>query len=151
MQTEINKSKYQLPITNYLAAGGIAALIAIVLNNIYHLSYTEITGVSVVEVINVASVSIVTFVTLMLASLVYYALDRNTNKATTIFIVLAIFLTICSMGTMAIPIFPNRDEVPEGFYGLSLPMHFIAGIVAAVVIPAYIAYKEGKAKEHEHA
>ncbi|MEK6480059.1 hypothetical protein WJR50_21130 [Catalinimonas sp. 4WD22] len=152
MEIQANKA-YSISIKTYLAAGGVAALIAIILNNIYHLSYSAITGVKVETVINILTVSVATLIPLLLASLVYYALDKNTNKGTTIFIVLAIFLTIVSMGTMAVPVFPDRDAVPDGFYGLSLPMHFIAGGVAAAVIPAYVAYKEkqAQAKEHEHA
>ncbi|WKN29810.1 hypothetical protein PZB74_12620 [Porifericola rhodea] len=146
-----NSRTNRLPISKYLIAGLLAGLIAAVVNNIYHLSYSAITGVEFKVVVNVLTVTLASIVPLVLAGLVYQALDNNTNKATVIFVIMTIFLTICSMGSMAVPVFPNREEVPEGFYGLTLPMHFIAGGIAAIVIPRYIASQKKKQQVKETA
>jgi len=146
-----NSRTNRLPISKYLIAGLLAGLIAAVVNNIYHLSYSAITGVEFKVVVNVLTVTLASVIPLVLAGLVYQALDNNTNKATVIFVIMTIFLTICSMGSMAVPVFPNREEVPEGFYGLTLPMHFIAGGIAAVVIPRYIASQKKKQQVKETA
>lgn len=151
METNQNKNVQRVSIRDYLIAGVIAGVLAAIINNVYHLSYSSITGVEVPQVINVITVSLASLVPLVLASLVYYFLVNNTKQPTVIFVIMTIFLTICSMGSMAVPVFPDRDVVPEGFYGLALPMHFIAGGIAAVVIPQYIGYKENKAKIKEHA
>ncbi|WPP52598.1 hypothetical protein [Catalinimonas niigatensis] len=135
----------------YLIAGVVAGVLAAIINNIYHLTYSGVTGVEVPQVINVLTVSFASLIPLVLASLAYYFLAENTKQPTVIFVIMTIFLTICSMGMMAVPVFPNRDAVPEGFYGLALPMHFIAGGIAAIFIPQYVAYRENKLKVKEHA
>lgn len=151
MEPNRNRNAQRLSIKDYLVAGVIAGVLAAIINNIYHLSYSSITGVEVPQVINIITVTLASLIPLVLAGLVYYFLVNNTKQPTVIFVIMTIFLTICSMGSMAVPVFPDRDGVPDGFYGLALPMHFIAGGIAAVVIPRYIAYKESKARVREHA
>lgn len=126
-------------LKRYLMGGLLAGIIAAVLNNIYHTAYTAITGVEATVVINYVTVSIASIVPLVLAALVYYFLSKETKQPTMIFIVITIFLTITSSGLMAISHFPDRTPVPEGFVGLALPMHYIAGAVAAIFIPWYVS------------
>lgn len=151
MESNRNRKARRLSMKEYLIAGVVAGVLAAIINNIYHLTYSSITGVEVPQVINILTVSLASLIPLILGALVYYMLEKNTSQSTVIFVVLTIFLTICSMGLMAVPVFPDRSEVPEGFYGLALPMHFIAGGIAAVVIPRYVAYKTGKMEVKEHA
>lgn len=151
MEPSRKRNAYGLSMKGYLIAGLVAGILAVIINNIYHLTYSSITGVKVPEVINVVSVSFASLIPLVLGSLVYYLLEKNTRQSTVIFVFLTIFLTICSMGLMAVPVFPDRSEVPDGFYGLALPMHFIAGGIAALVIPRYVAYSKNKAQVSEHA
>lgn len=123
----------------FLIGGLLAGVIAAVLNNIYHTAYTAVTGVEATVVINYVTVTIATIAPLILAALVYYGLSRNTRHPTMIFLILTIFLTITSSALMAISHFPDRTPVPDGFIGLALPMHYIAGTVAAIFIPMYVS------------
>ncbi len=126
-------------LQRYLTGGLIAGIIAAVLNNIYHTTYTAITGVEAPSVINFISVAAASIVPLVLASLVYYGFSKSTNKPTMVFLILTAFLTVASSGLMAISQLPNRTPVPDGFIGLALPMHYIAGVVAAICIPWYVS------------
>jgi cytochrome bd-type quinol oxidase subunit 2 len=142
---------YGVSRKRFLVAGAIAGLVAVVINNIYQLSYTAITGYAEPMVINLITVSLASFVPIFLAALVYYFLAKNTSQPTLIFVIVTIFMTISSMGAMAAPVFPDRDAIDSDFYGLAIPMHFIAGGIAAVVIPVYVTRGRRKADVKEHA
>lgn len=138
MNPVTDEKSMDVSLKKYLLAGLFAGIIAAVLNNIYHTVYTAITGVEAPVVINYVTVTFASIIPLVLAAWAYYVLSRNTKHPTLIFIIITIFLALVSSNLMAIPHLPDRTPVPEGFMGLALPMHYIAGAVAAIFIPRYM-------------
>ncbi len=139
MATTTNTSKSNAAsakpaFTGYLIGGVVAGLAAAVLNNLWNLIYPMIGGVSVPEVINLGSVSLMSIVPLLIAGVGYFILSRFVSNATPIFQIGTIVLALLSLfGTFSPPM-----PVPDGFAGLSGPMHVIAGLVGAFVIPRFV-------------
>lgn len=118
----------------YLIGGVVAGIIAAILNNLWNLIYPAIGGVSVPDVINVGSVTLMSIMPLLIAAIGYFVLSRFMDNATPIFQGATIVLALLSLfGTFNPPM-----PVPDGFAGLSAPMHIIAGLVGAFVIPRFV-------------
>lgn len=118
----------------YLIGGVVAGIVAAILNNLWNLIYPAIGGVSVPDVINVGSVTLMSIMPLLIAAVGYFVLSRFMDNATPIFQGATIVLALLSLfGTFNPPM-----PVPDGFAGLSAPMHIIAGLVGAFVIPRFV-------------
>lgn len=118
----------------YLIGGVVAGVITAILNNLWNFIYPAIGGVSVPEVINVGSVTLMSIMPLLIAAVGYFILSRFMDNATPIFQGATIVLALLSLfGTFNPPM-----PVPDGFAGLSGPMHVIAGLVGAIVIPRFV-------------
>lgn len=134
MATTINSTASKPAFTGYLIGGLVAGVITAVLNNLWNFIYPAIGGVSVPEVINLGSVTMMSMVPLLIAAVGYFVLSRFLPNATPIFQGLTIVLALLSLfGTFNPPM-----PVPAGFAGLSAPMHVIAGLVGALVIPRFV-------------
>lgn len=140
-----------VPFNQFLIAGAWAGLTAAVINNVYSFIYTSITGFSASGAVNVFTVTLASVIPLLLAGLVYYQLSKNTAKPTPYFVILAILLTMVSERLRVFAIYFYENGVPVDFYGLVLPMNYMAGTVAVIVIPLYMLKKGWKAKTKEHA
>lgn len=153
MHTVSDDKAIGVPLNQFLIGGAWAGLTAALINNIYSFIYTSITGFSASGAVNIFTVAIASFIPLMLAALVYYLLSNSTSKPTTYFIILSVILTMFSERLRVFAIYVYEYDVPVAFYGLILPMNFMAGAVAAIVIPLYIVRKGWKkrVKEQEHA
>jgi hypothetical protein len=151
MRTVTDEKANNIPRKQFLIAGLIAGLVAAVVNNAYQLIYTAVTGFSAREAVNIFTVSLASIIPLVLAGLVYYLLSRNTSKPTMYFIILAVILTMFSERLRVFALFFYNYDVPVEFYSLIIPMNFIAGSVAAIVIPMYILRHGSKKAVNEHA
>lgn len=118
----------------YLIGGLVAGIIAAILNNLWNFIYPAIGGVSAPDVINVGSVTMMSIAPLLIAAVGYFVLSRFVDNATSIFQIGTVVLALLSLfGTFNPPM-----PVPDGFAGLSAPMHIIAGLVGAFVIPRFV-------------
>ena len=134
MATTLNSSASKPAFMSYLIGGAVAGIVAAILNNLWNLLYPAMGGVSAPEVINLGSVTLMSIVPLLLAAVGYFVLSRFVNNATTLFQAITIVLALLSLfGTFNPPM-----PVPAGFAGLSGPMHVIAGLVGAFVIPRFV-------------
>ncbi len=140
-----------VPLNQFLIAGAWAGLTATVINNIYSFIYTSVTGFSASGAVNVFTVTLASFIPLILAGLVYYLLARNTAKPTIYFIILAVLLTMVSERLRVFAIYFYDYAVPVDFYGLVIPMNYMAGAIAVIVIPWYMLKKGWKAKTKKYA
>jgi hypothetical protein len=71
---------------------------------------------------------------MLVAAVGYFVLSRFVHNATPIFQIGTVVLALLSLfGTFNPPM-----PVPDGFAGLSGPMHIIAGLVGAFVIPRFV-------------
>ena len=151
MYTVSDDKAIDVPLKQFLIAGAWAGLAAALINNLYSFIYTSSTGFTASGAVNVFTVTLASFIPLLLAGLVYYLMAKNTGKPTPYFIILAIVLTMFSERLRVFAIYVYDYDVPVAFYGLVLPMNFIAGAVAAVVIPLYMLRKGWRARLKEHA
>jgi hypothetical protein len=153
MHTVSDDKAIGVPLNQFLIGGAWAGLTAAVINNIYSFIYTSVSGFSASGAVNIFTVTLASFIPLMLAALVYYLLATSTSKPTSYFVILSIILTMFSERLRVFAIYVYEYDVPVDFYGLVLPMNFMAGAIAAIVIPLYIVRKgwKKKAKEQEHA
>lgn len=122
----------------YLIGGLIAGILAAIVNNLYSYLYTAFTGVSVPEVINFGSVTGASILPAMVASLIYFALSRISGRATLIFAVIGVVFTLLSFGGPLQDQLPDGSLAPEGFAGLTLPMHIISATVVLYTLIRYV-------------
>lgn len=118
----------------------IAAVAAVVVNNIYSVVYTTITGFALPEVINPVSVTMFSALPVILGGLVYFIASRFSAPVakwglvagTLIVFVMFAFPsfadTIQTPGSPAMP-------APEGFAGLSFGLHFSGPIFLLSIVP----------------
>jgi phosphotransferase system glucose/maltose/N-acetylglucosamine-specific IIC component len=125
-------------IKTFLAGALIAGVIGAILNNVYGLLYTSLTGVSVPHIIHAGSITMASILPVLIGGLVYFALSRFTAKATLIFVIIGIVFTLISFISPLQPQLPDGTPAPEGFAGLTLPMHIISGVVALWILPRYV-------------
>jgi hypothetical protein len=78
-----------------------------------------------------------------MASLFYFALSRFTPKATLIFIIAGVAFTLFSFGGPLQSQLPDGTPTPQGFAGLTLPMHIISGVVVIYTLVRYVT-KNGR-------
>jgi hypothetical protein len=137
-----NESHLQKPPTaKVFLRSLIAAVAAVIINNLYSVIYTVITGFSIPEVINPGSVSVLTAAPILLGGLVYWIASRfnvkvaNLGLATGTVILFVVF-SIPSFGeTIQTP--TTTMEAPDGFAGLSFGLHFAGPILLLALVPEW--------------
>jgi hypothetical protein len=125
-------------IKTFLTGALISGIIGAILNNVYALFYSSATGFSLPEVINVVSITMASILPVLVGGLLYFGLSRFTPKATLIFIMAGILFTLVSLAGPMQPQLADGTPTPEGFAGLTIPMHIISGAVALLVLPRYV-------------
>jgi uncharacterized membrane protein len=131
-------SPAQPSLVKYLIGGGLAGVIAAVINNIYYFAYTGLTGNSV-AVINPISVTMASILPIVVGSLGYYIAARLFGaRATLIFMVGSLVLAVLSLGGVFLGQLPDGSAPPAWFPVLTLPMHLIAGLVCAFGVPRLV-------------
>lgn len=134
MPVTTNGSPSKPAFTRYLIGGVVAGVVTAILNNLWNFIYPALGGVSVPEVINLTSISLASILMLLIAAIGYFVLSRFMNNATPTFQGITIVLALLSLFGAFNPPMP----VPAGFAGLSAPMHVIAGLVGAFLIPRFV-------------
>lgn len=118
----------------FLVGGIVAGVVAAILNNLWNVIYPAIGGVSVPAVVNLTSVTAASILPLLIAAIGYFVLSRMLNNATPVFQGITLVLALLSLfGPFNPPM-----AVPAGFVGLAAPMHVIAGLAAAFIIPRFV-------------
>ncbi|MFN8488305.1 MAG: DUF6069 family protein [Caldilineaceae bacterium] len=134
MNATINATLNKPPFTSYLLGGIAAGVVTAVLNNLWNLIYPAIGGVSAPEVVNLTSITLASILPLLIAAVGYFILARYAKNPTPVFQGVTIALALLTIAGSLNPPMP----VPDGFVGLSAPMHVIAGLVGAFVIPRFV-------------
>lgn len=125
-----------------MLAGLVSGVASAVLNNVYSLAHAAITGFSIPAVIHVGSISGSSIVTALVGGLAFFVLAKfivkdAPKKRDMIFQIGAIGLALLSIVGSFGPTLPDGTPAPPQFAMLSAPMHVIAGVVAAFVIPKF--------------
>ena len=118
----------------------IAAIAAILVNNLYSVGYTAITGFSLPEIINPISVTIFSAVPVLLGGIVYLIASRFRVSVARWGLVGG---TVVLFVLLAFPSFADTIQTPagasmpapEGFAGLSFGLHFAGPIFLLWLVP----------------
>ncbi|GAB4424374.1 MAG: hypothetical protein OHK0039_41520 [Bacteroidia bacterium] len=123
-------------ITTVLKAGLIAAGVSAAVNLAYHFIYVAATGIALPASIGWPQVLISSILPVMLAGLGYFALLRFVPaRARVIFVGVVLGLALLSLGGSFADPLPDGSPAPAGFALWSAPMHIVAGLAAALLIP----------------
>ena len=128
------------PAWRYVVGGMVASACAAAINLAWRDAYPGLTGYTVPALIDPVSVVIATVLSIWLAAGVYLLLSRGFVIATPLYVVgcLATAATTCIAPFT--PVLPDGMPVPPGFPLLTVPMHLIAGVVAAAVVPVVVLF-----------
>ncbi len=122
----------------FLIGGLIEGVLAAILNNLYSYVYTATTGFSIPQVINFGSVTGASIIPAVIGGVFYYLLSRFTSKATIIFVSVGVVFTLLSLASPLQSQLPDGTPTPQGFAGLTLPMHIISGVVVIYTLVKYV-------------
>ena len=124
-------------ITQALKGALISGVIALVVNQTWNFIATHFLNIAAPAGPWAIMICVSSVVPLLIAGLLYFALEKYTNNGATIFTVVAVVLTVLSIYQSFQPVMPDGTATPEHFALLSVPMHFVAGLLAAFGIPRF--------------
>lgn len=124
-------------ITQALKGAAIAAAVTIVLNETWDVLGVKFLGLQ--NPTNDFAIRIIlsSLIPTLIGGLLYFLLEKFTAKGTLIFQVVAIAFTVLSLYSSFMKTWPDGTVVPDNFATLSIPMHLIAGLSAAFLIPRF--------------
>jgi ABC-type tungstate transport system substrate-binding protein len=116
-----------------LKAWLITASIAAAINLVWFFINTTKNGNPWSEIIGVIPILITSFVTILVGSLVYWLLSSKLKRGELIFQIGAVVITVLSV--MGSPKLHDGSIVPAEFRMMDIPMHFVAGLLCAFLVP----------------
>jgi hypothetical protein len=123
----------------WFAAGGVlAAAVAVAGNLAWRAAFPSTFGEPVPDAIDSASVTTATALSVLLAAGIYLLLARGLRIATPLYIVGSIVTAAASCVATFTPFLPDGRPAPASFPTLAIPMHMIAGLSAAIVVPIVV-------------
>lgn len=123
----------------WFALGGLlAAALAVAGNLAWRTAFPTTYGEPVPAAIDPTSVSTATALSVLLAAGIYLLLARGMRIATPLYIVGSIVTAAASCVATFTPVLPDGMPAPATFPQLAIPMHMIAGVSAAVVVPLVV-------------
>ena len=76
----------------------------------------------------------------LLAAGVYLLLSRGFTIATPLYVIGCIATAVTTCVAPFTPVLPDGMPVPSGFPLLTVPMHLMAGVIAAAVVPVIVLF-----------
>jgi hypothetical protein len=126
------------PAWRYVLGGVVAAAGAAAANLAWRRAYPSMTGYPLPPIIDPTSVVVASVLSVLLAAGVYLLLSRGMTIATPLYVVGCLVTAAASCMAPLTPVMPDGSPVPPGFPLLTIPMHLIAGVMAAVVVPLVV-------------
>jgi len=126
------------PAWRYVLGGVVAAACAAAANLAWRRAYPSMTGYPLPPIIDPTSVVVASVLSVLLAAGVYLLLSRGMTIATPLYVVGCLVTAAASCMAPLTPVMPDGSPVPPGFPLLTIPMHLIAGVMAAVVVPLVV-------------
>lgn len=123
---------------NKIAVGTlITAAVSVIANNVYGGLFTALTGNSL-ELIGPVSITLASIIPTLVAGLAYFILQRfASSRANLIYLIGALGFTLLSLAGPLGNQLPDGSVPPAFFAALTLPMHVIAGGLAAGALPRF--------------
>lgn len=118
-------------LAKLLTVGLLSGIIAAGVNIVYMYLHESFTDFSIPEVINLGSVSISSIIPGIFAGLLFFILRRSMkySKASVAFGVILLVTSLISLAGPLASELPDGSITPEGFAGLTAPMHIFAVLV----------------------
>lgn len=126
------------PAWRYLLGGVLAAASAAAANLAWRRAFHDLTGYTLPALIDPASVVMASVLSVLLAAGVYLLLSRGFVIATPLYVAGCLMTAGASCIAPFTPVMPDGTPVPPGFPLLTIPMHLVAGLMAAVVVPIVV-------------
>ena len=126
------------PAWRYAIGGMLAAAGAAAGNLAWRNAYPGLTGYPIPELIDPTSVVVASVLSVLLAAGVYLLLSRGFAIATPLYVLGCLITAAVSCVAPMTPVLPDGNPVPPGFPLLTIPMHVIAGLMAAVIVPLVV-------------
>lgn len=115
----------------------ITGVLSAVLNNVYGGMFTAFTGNSI-ELVGPVSITLASFIPTLVAGVAYFILARFAgNRAHLLYLIGTVGFTLLSFGGPLGGQLPDGSTPPAFFAALNLPMHVIAGGLAAFALPYF--------------
>lgn len=124
------------PAWRFALGGVVAAAAAVAANLAWRGAFPSVTGYALPPAIDTPSVVIASASSVLLGAGVYLLLSRAFAIATPLYVMGSLAAAGTSCIVAFAPVLPDGTAPPPGFPVLTIPMHVIAGVMAAVVVPA---------------
>ena len=124
----------------WFALGGlVAAALAAAANLGWRAAFSSVTGHPLPPAIDALSVAVASTLPVLLGAGIYLLLARSFAIATPLYALGAIAVAVASCVATFTPVLPDGTPAPPEFPTLAIPMHLIAGVIAAVITPLIVA------------
>lgn len=126
------------PVWRFALGGLTAAALAAAVNVGWRGLYPSMTGYPLPAFIDAETVALASAAAVVLAAGVYLLLSRAFTIATPLYVMGCLASAIASCVAPFTPVMPDGTATPDGFQLLTIPMHLMAGLIAAVVVPLVV-------------
>jgi hypothetical protein len=123
------------PAWRFVIGGMVAAAGAAAANLAWRRAYPTLTGYPLPQIIDPTSVVLASALSVLLAAGVYLLLSRGFSIATPLYVMGCVLSAVASCIAPFTPMLPDGTPAPPGFPLLTIPMHLIAGLMAAIIVP----------------
>lgn len=120
-----------------MKAGVFAGLISVALNNTWSIVAPFISGHPRPTDIHAGVVSMASFLPIMIGALVYFLIQKYTNKGAIIWAIVSILIFVLTAGGPFQAQLPDGTTAPEGFALFTFPMHIFSAFAAWWGIPKF--------------
>jgi hypothetical protein len=124
------KIKFKTILKGWLITASVTAAV----NLLWFYGNIAKTGNPWSDVIGLLPILVMSFATILIGALVYWGLSIFLTKAHIYFAVGAII--VATLSVMGHPKLSNGATVPPEFRFIDIPMHFVAGLLCAFLLPA---------------
>lgn len=122
----------------FVLGGALAAAVAVAGNLAWRAAFPATFGEPVPAAIDTASVTTATALSVLLAAGIYLLLARGLRIATPLYVAGSIVTAAASCVATFTPVLPDGLPAPASFPHLAIPMHMIAGLSAAFIVPIVV-------------
>lgn len=126
------------PASRFVLGGLLASVLAVAGNLAWREAFPHVSGHALPSALTVPSVALATVLSVWLAAGIYLMLARALAIATPLYVVGCLLVAGVSSIAPFTPFMPDGSPAPEGFPLAAIPMHVIAGVIAAVVVPLVV-------------
>jgi hypothetical protein len=127
------KYNKELPFIKSFAAGLVMGFAAIIGNNVWRLFYAFNYHLSVPLFINFENITFLSLGACFSASIYYFLISKILKRPFIVYSISILVFVFISILLPAQALLPDGSPKPEGFLGLTIPMHFITGLSAIYI------------------